>query len=65
MSNLPWTFMCECGEMVAASDEAQLVLAAQEHVAKFHPVVGLVPSPADVLAMAESSPVEEAFGQTP
>jgi hypothetical protein len=48
-----FTFTCECGDALAAATEDELVLAAQEHVAERHPALHVLPSAADVLAMAE------------
>jgi hypothetical protein len=48
-----FTFTCECGDALAAPTEEELVLAAQEHVADRHPALHVLPSAADVLAMAE------------
>ena len=56
---MPWTFTCECGEKLAADTEGTLVGAARRHVAESHPAVGVAPSAADVIAMAEWSGDEE------
>ena len=52
-----WTLDCPCGAEICAENEADLVLAAQRHVAEAHPVVGTPPAASDVLSMAR-----EAFG---
>ena len=53
MSAVSFTFTCECGDALAAPTEDDLVLAAREHVAERHPSLVVLPSAADVLAMAE------------
>jgi len=48
-----FTFTCECGDALSAPTEEELVLIAQEHVVERHPALQVLPSAADVLAMAE------------
>jgi hypothetical protein len=50
-----WTIDCPCGAEISAATEADLVLAAQRHVADAHPVVGTPPAAADVLSMAREA----------
>ena len=50
-----WTLDCPCGAEIRAENEADLVLAAQRHVAEAHPVVGTPPAASDVLSMAREA----------
>lgn len=47
-----WTIDCPCGARIYAATEAELVEAAQRHVAEAHPVVAAPPTASDVLSMA-------------
>jgi hypothetical protein len=53
-----WTIDCPCGAEIRALTEAELVDAAQRHVAEAHPVVGTPPDAADVLSMARETPAD-------
>jgi hypothetical protein len=48
-----WMFTCECGASVTARTGDDLVTAANLHIAVEHPSIAILPSRADVLAMAE------------
>jgi hypothetical protein len=44
---------CECGEVVRAASDEQLVTAVQAHVARDHPELLDKLKPEDILGMAE------------
>ena len=50
---MTWSFMCECGVLVSAATDDELMAASATHMAAKHPSVSVLPSRSDVLAMAE------------
>lgn len=50
---MTWSFVCECGVLVSAATDEELMAASAFHMEAKHPSVGVYPSRADVLAMAE------------
>ncbi len=54
-----WMFTCECGARVRSATADDLVTAANLHMAVEHPSIAILPSRADLLAMAECCDEEE------
>ena len=50
---MTWSFVCECGVLVSAATDDELMTASAAHMAAQHPSVAVHPSRSDVLAMAE------------